>query len=150
MILIITITNQFFVCFSSLDEQSSNQHLNLDSQNHLQAHAKRSHSCTPLLDVEKSRKDQRRSSSVHTLLQIRRDSAKITEELANLTAQLSASMNLDGSMSKRPSLSVPGTSGQDENDAPTIDQLLAETSVNQPIIIPMPFLSINSKKRGRS
>jgi hypothetical protein len=100
--------------------------------------------------VEISRKDQRRSSSVHTLLQIRRDSAKISEELANLTAQLSASMNNEGSSSKRPSLSVPGTSGPGENDTPTIDQLLAETSVNQPIVIPTSFLSVHRKKRGRS
>lgn len=117
----------------------------------MQAHAKRSHSCTPLLDVANGRKDQRRSSSSHTLLQIRRDSAKISEELANLAAQLSASMNHhDGSSSKRPSLSVPGTSGSNENDTPTIDQLLAESSVNQPIFIPTSLLSVNPKKRGRS
>lgn len=103
------------------------------------------------MDVANSRKDQRRSSSSHTLLQIRRDSAKISEELANLAAQLSASMNQhDGSSSKRPSLSVPGTSGSNENNTPTIDQLLAENSVNQPIVIPTSHLSIDPKKRGRS
>jgi len=140
-----------FVLFLSIDEHSSTQHLDPDSLDNSQPHAKRSHSCTPLLDVELSRKDQRRSSSVHTLLQIRRDSAKISEELANLTAQLSASMNNEGSNSKRPSLSVPGTSGgPGEDDTPTIDQLLAETSVNQPIVIPGSFLSANPKKRGRS
>jgi hypothetical protein len=56
-------------------------------------------------------------------------------------------MNNDGLSSKRASLSVPGTSGF---DAPTIDQLLAETSVNQPIVIPTSFLLVNPKKRGRS
>jgi hypothetical protein len=59
-------------------------------------------------------------------------------------------MNNDGSSSKRPSLSVPGKCGPDDNDAPTIDQLLAETSVNQPIVIPTSFLNVNRKKRGRS
>ncbi|CAF3528844.1 unnamed protein product [Rotaria socialis] len=131
-------------------KQSSDQHLNPDCSNHLQTAAKRSHSCTPLLDVENSRHYQRRSSSSHTLLQIRRDSAKITEELANLAAQLAASMTNDGSTSKRPSLSVPGTSGANENGTPTIDQLLAETSVNQPIIISTSLLPIGQKRRERS
>lgn len=84
-------------------------------------------------------------------MQIRRDSAKISEELANLTAQLSASMNNSAANSKRPSLSVPGTSQMDEQHTPTIDQLLAETTINQPIIISTSsFLSVNPKKRGRS
>ncbi|CAF3757787.1 unnamed protein product [Rotaria sp. Silwood1] len=135
-------------------KQSVDQHLNPNCSNNLQAHTKRSHSCTPLLDVENIHNDQRRSSSIHTLLQIRRDSAKISEELANLTAQLSASMNNNNnnnrSTSKRPSLSVPGTTITVENDTPTIDQLLAETSVNQPIIIPKSLLSINPKRRQRS
>lgn len=126
-------------------KQSLDQHLNP------QIPTKRSNSCTPLLDPESSRQDQRRSSSIHTLLQIRRDSAKISEELANLSAQLSASMVNNGTGSKRPSLSVPGTSGPGENDAPTIDQLLAETSVNQPITIPHTFLAIGpTKRRERS
>ncbi len=133
-----------------LDHQSSNQHLDPSALTSLQTHAKRSRSCTPLLDVENGRKNQRRSSSVHTLLQIRRDSAKISEELANLTAQLSVSMNKEGSNSKRPSLSVPGTSRQGEDETPTIDQLLAESSVNQPIVIPTSLLIANRKKRGRS
>ena len=134
----------------SLADRSSHQHLDPKSLNILQANTKRSHSCTPLLDVENSRKDHRRSSSVHTLLQIRRDSAKISEELANLTAQLSASINNNGSTSKRPSLSVPGTSGLDENDTPTIDQLLAENSFHQSIVIPTNFLAITPKRRERS
>ncbi|CAF4089285.1 unnamed protein product, partial [Rotaria magnacalcarata] len=134
-----------------ITKQSSDRHLNPDCSNHLQTTAKRSHSCTPLLDVENSRHYQRRSSSSHTLLQIRRDSAKITEELANLVAQLAASMVNDGSTSKRPSLSVPGTSGAaNTNDTPTIDQLLAETSVNQPIIISTSLLPIGQKRRERS
>ncbi len=144
------IFHYYIIFFLLLAEQSLNQHLDPSSLNNSQAHAKRSHSCTPLLDVENSRKDQRRSSSVHTLLQIRRDSAKISEELANLTAQLSASMNNNGMNSKRPSLSVPGTSEPNENDTPTIDQLLAETSVNQSLVIPSSFLNVNQKKRGRS
>jgi hypothetical protein len=130
--------------FSFLVEQSSSQHLDPSSLNNSQIHARRSNSCTPLLDVEINRRDQRRSSSVNTLLQIRRDSAKITEELANLTAQLS------GSNSKRPSISVPGTSEPNEKNTPTIDQLLKETSVNQPIIIPSSLLTINPRRRGRS
>ena len=92
--------------------------------------------------MEGGRKDRRRSSSVHTLLQIRRDSAKISEELANLTAQLSAAMNTGGSTSKRPSLSVPGTSNE---NTPTIDQLLAETSVNQPILGSHSYLTVGTK-----
>jgi hypothetical protein len=147
ILLIITIINPFFFF---LVKQSTNQRLDPSSLDTSQIHAKRSHSCTPLLNVENGRKDQRRSSSIHALLQIRRDSAKITEELANLSAQISASMNNDGSNSKRPSLSVPGTSGPNENVTPTIDQLLAESSVNQPIVIPTSFLTINPKKRGRS
>ncbi|CAF0867618.1 unnamed protein product [Rotaria sordida] len=141
-------------------EQSSDQHLNPNCSNNIQIHTKRSHSCTPLLDVEHIHNNQRRSSSIHTLLQIRRDSAKISEELANLSAQLSASMNNNEnnnnnnnnnrSISKRPSLSVPRTIGFDEYDTPTIDQLLAETSVNQPIIIQTSLLTVAPKKRQRS
>jgi hypothetical protein len=139
-----------FFYFIFLVEQSPDHHLDPNISNNLQTHTKRSHSCTPLLDVENSRKDKRRSSSVHTLLQIRRDSAKISEELANLTAQLSASMTNDGTSSKRPSLSVPGTSGLDENNTPTIDQLLAEANIHQPIVIPTSFLTVAPKRRGRS
>ena len=105
---------------------------------------KRSHSCTPLLDVEGGRKDRRRSSSVHTLLQIRRDSAKISEELANLTAQLTAAMNKSGSSSQRASLSVPG---KNDTDTPTINQLLAETCLNQPIVISSVFLTVDSNSQ---
>ncbi|CAF3667742.1 unnamed protein product [Adineta steineri] len=108
---------------------------------------KRSHSCTPLLDVDDARKNRRRrSSSAHTILQIRRDSAKIREELAKLTAQLSASMNNDNSPhAKRLSLSVPGASDSfDNNDTPTIDQLLAETTVTQPIVIPSSYFTGDS------
>jgi hypothetical protein len=78
---------------------------------------------------------------VHTLLQIRRDSAKISEELANLTAQLSAAMNTGGTTSKRPSLSVPGTG---DDGTPTIDQLLAETNVSQPILGSHSYLTVDS------
>lgn len=138
----------FLIFFHSISaERSLDQYLNPDGSNNLQASAKRSHSCAPLLDVENSHHGKRRSSSIHTLLQIRRDSAKITEELANLAAQLTASMNNDLN-TKRPSLSVPGTSKDDE--APTIDQLLAETTVNQPIMIPGSFLEIGPKRRERS
>ena len=128
----------------SLVEQSSPssaRHLDPGSPTASNVSAKRSHSCTPLLEVEGGRKDRRRSSSVHTLLQIRRDSAKISEELANLSAQLSAAMNTGGTTSKRPSLSVPGTG---EDGTPTIDQLLAETSVNQPILGSHSYLTVDS------
>ncbi len=94
--------------------------------------------------MDSGRKNRRRSSSAHTILQIRRDSAKIREELAKLTSQLSAAMNYDGSTAKRLSLSVPGTSVIDDNETPTIDQLLAETSVNQPITISTSYLTVNS------
>ena len=133
-----------------LAEQSSNQHLYPSTANNLQASTRRSHSCAPLLEVKNGRKNRRRSSSVHTLLQIRRNSAKISEELANLSAQLSASMTNNGSSSKRPSLSVPNTYGSGENETPTIAQLLAEASVNQPIMIPTSFLTVNPKRRRRS
>jgi hypothetical protein len=149
--IILTIPDQFFLYF--LVEQSSStshQHLDPGSPNKSHGHTKRSRSCTPLLDVEDGRNDKRRSSSVHTLLQIRRDSAKISEELANLAAQLSVSMNNDGLSSKRPSLSVPGTSGSNDDKTPTIDQLLAETSVNQPIIFSTSYLTVTPKRRGRS
>jgi len=53
-------------------------------------------------------------------------------------------MNYDGSTAKRLSLSVPGTSELDDNETPTIDQLLAETSVNQPITISTSYLTVNS------
>lgn len=115
------------------------------------------------MEVEGGRKDRRRSSSVHTLLQIRRDSAKISEELANLTAQLSAAMNNGKPSSKRPSLSVPGTSGggsgATDDDTPTIGQLLAEANINQPVVISSSYLTVDSnvtsgtnqpQHRGRS
>lgn len=131
-----------------LVEQSSpmsNRHLDPDSiSTPTNSPAKRSHSCTPLLNVTGSRKDRRRSSSVHTLLQIRRDSAKFSEELANLTAQLSAATNSPGTNSKRPSLSVPGTN---DDNTPTIDQLLAETSVNQPIFVSSTYLTVDSNAK---
>lgn len=81
--------------------------------------------------MEAGRKDRRRSSSVHTLLQIRRDSAKISEELANLTAQLSAAMNTGNPSSKRPSLSVPGTSQTNEDQSPIVHQLVTDANVHQ-------------------
>ncbi len=140
--------NPKLILFSILVEQSSDQHLAPNAPNNSQA--KRSNSCTPLLDVENGRKNRRRSSSVHALLQIRRDSAKISEELANLTAQLSVSMTNNNSITKRSSLSVPNSYEPGDNKTPTIAQLLAETSVNQPIIIPTSFLTVNPKRRKRS
>ena len=94
--------------------------------------------------MKDGRKDRRRSSSVHTLLQIRRDSAKISEEFTNLTAQLTAAMHNGGSNSKRPSLSVPGTCAMTDDETPTIDQLLAETDLNQPVPIPSSYLTVDS------
>jgi hypothetical protein len=152
--------SQIKFCFFSVEQSSpsSHSHLDPDSPNNINTHTKRSRSCTPLLDVEVSRRDRLRSSSVHTLLQIRRDSAKISEELANLTAQLSAAMSNGGSSSKRPSLSVPGPSGITDNGTPTIDQLLAETNLNQTIVISSSYLTVdsnaksgtNQQRRGRS
>lgn len=125
----------------------SNRHLDPSPQISTAVHAKRSHSCTPLLDLENSRKDRRRSSSVHTLLQIRRDSAKISEELANLTAQLSAAMHNGNSFTKRSSLSVPRASRLDNQEAPTIDQLLAQAVINQSIAISNSHFSVDSNGR---
>jgi hypothetical protein len=114
------------------------------SLNNINPQAKRSHSCTPLLDVENARKSRRRrSSSAHTILQIRRDSAKIREELAKLTAQLSAAMHNEGSPVKRLSLSVPGAPDTEPHETPTIDQLLAESTINQPIVIPSSYLIVD-------
>lgn len=87
---------------------------------------------------------------MHTLLQIRRNSAKISEELANLSAQLSASTSNTGMASKRASLSVPTDHQRPDHDTPTIAQLLAEASVNEPIVIPTSFLSVKPKRRRRS
>ncbi|UJR26148.1 hypothetical protein I4U23_007492 [Adineta vaga] len=124
---------------------SSTRHLDPGSPNNLNIHTKRSHSCTPLLEVENARKSRRRrSSSAHTILQIRRDSAKIREELAKLTAQLSAAMSNDGIPGKRLSLSVPGAPDTIPNETPTIDQLLAESAINQPIVIPTSYLLVDS------
>jgi hypothetical protein len=53
-------------------------------------------------------------------------------------------MNNGHLSSKRPSLSVPNTSGIDDNETPTIDQLLAETSVHQPIVISTSYLTVDS------
>ena len=130
------------VSFALVEQASSSsaRHLDPGSSNNLTTQAKRSHSCTPLLDVDEARKSRRRrSSSAHTILQIRRDSAKIREELAKLTAQLSAAMNNEGSPAKRLSLSVPGA----PNETPTIDQLLAESTINQPIVIPTSYLIVD-------
>ena len=95
--------------------------------------------------MDVAQKDRRRSSSVHTLLQIRRDSAKISEELANLTAQLTAAMNTRGSTSQRPSLSVPGTSTMTDDGTPTINQLIAENDLNKSLPISSSYLTVNSK-----
>ena len=121
----------------------------MSTPNNLQAPTRRSNSCTPLLDAKNARKNRRRSSSVHTLLQIRRNSAKISEELANLTAQLSASASNADPSSKRASLSVPVPYDRTDKETPTIAQLLAEASVHQPIVIPTSFLTVNPKKRRR-
>ena len=82
--------------------------------------------------MRRNSRSEERSSSVHTLLQIRRHSAKISEELASLSEKLSASMNAARSASARPSLCVPGTERPNEDDdqdhrTPTIGQLLAKT-----------------------
>lgn len=112
-----------------------------------------------MLDVDAARKDRRRSSSVHTLIQIRRDSAKISEELANLTAQLTAAMHNESLNDKRTSLSVRGTSTMTDHITPTIGQLIAETDLHQPVPIPSSYLTVNSnslspvnslQNRGRS
>ncbi|CAF1134979.1 unnamed protein product [Didymodactylos carnosus] len=54
------------------------------------AGGKRSHSCTQDSLNSELEQRKRRSSSTHTLLQIRRDSQKIGEELANLCQQVSS------------------------------------------------------------
>ncbi|CAF0755109.1 unnamed protein product [Rotaria sordida] len=135
---------------------SSNRHIDLDLPININTHTKRSHSYTPLLDVEDRRKDRRRSSSVHTLLQIRRDSAKISEELANLTAQLSATVDNGNLLNNRPSLSIPHTL---RHEIPTINQLLAPRNINQSIVSSPSYLTVESngipaatdqEQRGRS
>jgi hypothetical protein len=126
---------------------SSNRHLDIDSLSPENVHTKRSHSCTPLLSVDGARQDRRRSSSVHTLIQLRRDSAKISEELANLTAQLSATMNTNCSLSKRASLSVPGACSTNDVDTPTIDQLLAKTKTHRSIHTSNSHLKVDSNRQ---
>ncbi|CAF3850033.1 unnamed protein product [Rotaria magnacalcarata] len=123
---------------------SSNRHLDTDSSLDINSHAKRSHSCTPLLDVKHGRNDRRRSSSVHTLLQIRRDSAKISKEFASLTAQLSAAMNSQTLPIDRSSLSVPRSSRACHSSTPTIDHLLAATTMPQTNSIPSSYLTVES------
>jgi len=59
-------------------------------------------------------------------------------------------MTNNNSIAKRSSLSVPNSYEPGDNKTPTIAQLLAETSVNQPIIIPTSFLTVNPKRRKRS
>lgn len=122
---------------------SSNHHLDPGSPQHLNTHTKRSYSCTPLLDVDAARKDRRRSSSVHTLIQIRRDSAKISEELANLTAQLTAAMQNESLANKRTSLSVHRASTMADDTTPTIDQLIAETDSHKLVPISSLYLTVN-------
>ncbi|CAF3473186.1 unnamed protein product [Rotaria socialis] len=123
---------------------SSNHHLDTESSLDFNSHVKRSHSCTPLLDVKHGRNDRRRSSSVHALLQIRRDSAKISEEFANLAAQLSAAMNSQSLPIDRSSLSVPRSVRVCYSSTPTIDHLLVATTMPQPNSIPSPYLTVES------
>jgi hypothetical protein len=68
-------------------------------------------------------------------------------------------MNTGGLSSKRPSLSVPGTSGIADDNTPTISRLLAETNINQPVVISSSYLTVDSnvtpgtnqqQQRGRS
>lgn len=116
----------------------------MDATTDMNNHAKRSHSCTPLLDVDMNRRDQRRSSSVHTLLQIRRDSVKISEEFANLTAQLSVAVNKKNLPAGRSSLSVPHSPRISINSTPTIHQLIAGTRRSHPLVIPNSYLTVNT------
>lgn len=151
MFILIIIIILFFVVEQS--SPSSHRHLDADASSEENPHAKRSHSCTPLLEVEGGRKDRRRSSSVHTLLQIRRDSAKISEELANLTAQLSAARNAANGSSKRPSLSVPGTSHSPDEQKTSSNQLMAESHVQPSIHLSSSYLKVEGNVnpiRGRS
>jgi hypothetical protein len=53
-------------------------------------------------------------------------------------------MNKGGTSSKRASLSVPGTSKSTDNETPTIRQLLAETNMNQPVILSSSYLTVDS------
>ena len=129
---------------------SSTQHLDPGSTQVLGAHSKRSNSCGPTLNLGDDQANQQRRASVNTLLQIRRDSAKISEDLANLSAQLTASMHESNPATRRLSLFVPSPSRNLERSAPTIDQLLAETTLHQPIFMFTPFLKISSKDRERS
>jgi hypothetical protein len=68
-------------------------------------------------------------------------------------------MNSRSPSSKRASLSVPGTSGTNDDETPTIGQLLAETNNTKPLIIPSAYLTVDSnvtsganqiQHRGRS
>jgi hypothetical protein len=68
-------------------------------------------------------------------------------------------MNTGSPSSKRASLSVPGTSGINDIDTPTIGQLLAETNLTKPIAISSSYLTVDSnvtsganipQHRGRS
>ncbi|CAF1199412.1 unnamed protein product, partial [Didymodactylos carnosus] len=76
-----------------LDKTNKNQKQLLDvSSSYLQqkAEGKRSHSCTQYSLNDDFRQKKRRSSSTHTLLQIRRDSQKIGEELEKLSQRVSS------------------------------------------------------------
>jgi hypothetical protein len=110
---------------------SSIHYLNPNSMQRSCSHsAKRSHSCTPFLELDPSHTNDQHQSSARTLLQIRRHSAKISEDLANLTAQLSASMSNTCSLNARVTYVVNDANKTIVNadcHAPTIDQLLAET-----------------------
>ena len=53
-------------------------------------------------------------------------------------------MNNGGLGSKRPSLSVPGTSAMGNDQTPTIGQLLAEANLNQPVVISSSYLTVDS------
>lgn len=53
-------------------------------------------------------------------------------------------MNNGGFNSKRPSFSFPRTSTMTNDETPTIDQLLAETNLNQPVVISSSYLTVNS------
>ena len=105
-----------------LVDQPSKSHLDPSSFHHQHSHhTKRSNSCTPLVNMDRNTVN----SSARTLLQIRRHSAKISQELTNLAAQLSMPKAHSNFTTPRPSLSVPKPSEFLDSFPPTFDQLIA-------------------------
>ena len=85
--------------------------------------------------MEESRKDRQRRASVRTLLQIRRDSVKISEELAHLTTQLSAATNNETLSNKQTLFLLCGKSEIDNDQIRTITPSLVSASINQPAVV---------------